>query len=774
MQAAADLREDFADDICFISLAPLSHPDLVLPTLAQIFGLKETPGWLPLEHLKAYLREKQLLLLLDNFEQVITAAPLLVALLQVCPALKMLVTSRARLRISGEFEFHVPPLALPDLHHLPDHANLLGYAAIALFVQRAQAIKPSFLLTAGNDRTIAEICLHLDGLPLALELAAARIKLLSPQALLARLSQRLQVLTDGVQDAPIRQQTLRNTIAWSYDLLDATEQRLFRRLAVFVGSCTLEAIEAICATLDEDNSVIPVLDGVISLLDKSLLQQIEREGGEPCLMMLETIREYAQEASASSGEMEDTRWAHAGYYLRMAEEAEPELIGPLQTVWLDRLEREHDNLRAAIQWLLEQEGTQEGREMAWRLGGALLQFWDVRGHWSEGWSFLEWALAAREGVAASEQAQMLRVAGRMALYRDDYERAEMLCEESLVLCRQLGDIQGIAHSLHLLAWAARERGNWTEANSLFEEALALRRRLGNKEDIAWSLFGLARVLFFSQGDLAKVLALLEEGLALCRGVGHKSGIAWALSYLGEGFLQQGETAQARLLLEESVALSREIGNRRSKAESLFVLGRVAKSLGDYAAARAYYEESLAIRREVGNNLSISSYLEGLADVVAARGDPAWAARLWGIAEALREAMRIPIPPVYCADYDRSVAAARAQLGETAFASAWAEGRTMTPEQALTAQGAATSLPSTPTEATSTAPAKTALAYPAGLTAREMEVLRLVAQGMTNPQIAERLILSLHTVNAHVRSIYTKLELNSRSALTRYAVEHHLL
>src|SRR5258708_1852641 len=252
LQAAAHVLEDFGDGVYFVSLAPVSQPDLVLPTLAQTFDLKETPDWLPLEHLKAYLREKQLLLLLDNFEQVIAVAPLLVALLQACPALKMLVTSRARLRVSGEHEFSVPPLALPDLHHLPEHAALLEYAAVALLLQRAQALKPDLQLTADNARTIAEICLRLDGLPLAIELAAARLKLLSPQALLARLTHPLPVLTGGVQDAPVRQQTLRNSLAWSYDLLTAQEKRLFRWLSVFVGGCTLEAAEAVCQAHHED------------------------------------------------------------------------------------------------------------------------------------------------------------------------------------------------------------------------------------------------------------------------------------------------------------------------------------------------------------------------------------------------------------------------------------------------------------------------------------------------------------------------------------------
>src|SRR6266567_2836174 len=346
LQVATDLLDDFADGVCFVPLAPISDPDLVVPTIAQALGIKEIGERLLLDLLKAYIQDKRLLLLLDNFEQVLPAVPELSNLLADCPQLKMLVTSRAVLHIRGEHEFPVPPLALPDLTHLPGSESLLQYAAVALFLQCVQAASPDFQVTPTNTRTIAEICVRLDGLPLAIELAAARSKLLPPQALLTRLAHRLQVLTSGARDAPVRQQTLRNTLAWSYDLLDAEEQRLFRRLSVFAGGCTLEAVEGLSTALGE----LPadVLDGVASLMDKSLLRQVEQEGQEPRLLMLATIREYALEALAASGEMESTRQAHAAYYLALAEQAELELGGPQQGAWLDRLEREHDNLREAL------------------------------------------------------------------------------------------------------------------------------------------------------------------------------------------------------------------------------------------------------------------------------------------------------------------------------------------------------------------------------------------------------------------------------------------
>src|SRR6266699_164416 len=357
LEVAAELLDDYPDGVCFVPLATISDPELVVPTIAQVLGIKEA-GEQPVANLlQASLQDKRLLLLLDNFEQVTAAAPRLADLLTTCPQLKILVTSRAVLHIRGEHEFPVPPLALPDLTHLPGSESLSQYAAVAFFLHCAQAVRPDFQLTPANTRTIAEICVRLDGLPLAIELAAPRIKLLSPQALLTRLGHRLQVLTSGAQDAPVRQQTLRNTLAWSYDLLDAEEQCLFRRLSVFVGGCTLEAVEGLSTTLGDTSA--DILDGVASLMDKSLLRQVEQEGEEPRLLMLATIREYGLEALTASGEMASTRRAHAVYYLRLAEDAETEIGGPQQAAWLDRLEREHDNLRAALLWSVEQAENEE-------------------------------------------------------------------------------------------------------------------------------------------------------------------------------------------------------------------------------------------------------------------------------------------------------------------------------------------------------------------------------------------------------------------------------
>jgi predicted ATPase/class 3 adenylate cyclase/DNA-binding CsgD family transcriptional regulator len=803
LQVAADVSELFSSGVFFVNLAPISDPALVVPTIAKTLAIREGSGQSLLERLTEELRQRQLLLLLDNFEQVVSSAEQVAALLTACPRLKVLVTSREVLHVRAEYEFPVPPLAFPDPDHLPDLAALAHHAAIALFLQRAQAVQPDFQLTEANARAVASLCARLDGLPLAIELAAARMKLFSPQALLARLGQPLSLLTSASRDVPARQQTLRNTIAWSYHLLDAREQQLFQRLSVFVGGCELSAIEAVSSVLGD--GAASVLEGVASLLDKSLLLQREQGQGEPRVQMLETVRAYGLEVLKASGEMEGTRQAHAEYYVRLAEEAEPELTGQAQGVWFERLEQELDNLRAALMWSLERGEAGQRVEMALRCASALRWFWDVRGYVSEGQTFLERALAERQGDAAPAQVKALNAAAYLAHTHSDDDRAEALCEKALACCQELGDKAGIARSLRLLgmiawrryhfasafsqteeslalfrevgdeeeaAWSLNNlaglfsyRGEYARALSLIEESLALFRASGNIQGSAWARGWLAALILITQSDQATGRALLEESLALCREVGHKEGMVRALGLLGQVALLQGDAVKARSLLEESLMLSREIG-QQTIAEVLIVLGRVADCLEDAPRARACYEESQAFAREIGPSDLLPPYLEGWADLAATQGDKAEAARLWGLAEILREAIGAPISPVEYASYERSVQALRTQLGEQAFATAWAQGRMMTLEQMLAAPGQAALSPSG--ERPSSSP------YPGGLTAREVEVLRVVAQGLTNEQVAERLVISPRTVDTHLTSIYGKIGVSSRAAATRYAIEHHLV
>src|SRR5438876_5052895 len=410
LHVAAELSDHFTDGISLVNLAPISDAELVVPTIAQTLGVKESPTRSMVEQLQAFLQEKQVLLVLDNFEQVVSAACILSDLLARCSHLKLLVTSREVLHLAAEHEFAVPPLSLPDLNHLPDLVTLSHYEAVALFIARAQALMPDFQVSNASAPAVAEICARLDGLPLAIELAAARIKLLPPPALLARLYQRLAVLTSGGRDAPARQQTLRKTIEWSYQLLDAGEQQLFRRLSVFVGGCTLQAIEAVCAALDTQPPAVPVLDGAASLLDKSLLRQTEQEAAEPRFAMLETIREYGRETLAASGEAEVAHQAHAAYSLVLAEAAELAWNGPQQEGWFARRAGGHDALRASMNWLLERGE----EEMALRLGTALWWFWYTQEHLHEGWNVLERALERSEGMAVPLRARALGATGSLA------------------------------------------------------------------------------------------------------------------------------------------------------------------------------------------------------------------------------------------------------------------------------------------------------------------------------------------------------------------------
>jgi predicted ATPase/class 3 adenylate cyclase/DNA-binding CsgD family transcriptional regulator len=799
---AAQLSDHFTDGIFFVNLAPISDAELVVPTIAQTLGAKESPTQSMVEQLQAFLQEKLLLLLLDNFEQVVSAAPQLSDLLARCSHLKLLVTSRAVLHLAAEHEFAVPPLSLPDLNSLPDLVTLSQYEAVALFIARAQALKPDFQLSNASAPAVAEICTRLDGLPLAIELAAARIKLLPPPALLARLGQRLAVLTSGVRDAPARHQTLRKTIDWSYQLLDADEQRLFRRLSVFVGGCTLEAIEAICAALDTQTPAVSVLDGVASLIDKSLLPQIEQEATEPRVAMLETIREYGREALEASGEAEVTHQAHAAYYLALAEAAEQAWNGPQQAVWFARLGKEHDNLRAAMNWLLERREAAR----ALRLGTALWWFWYAQEHLHEGWNVLERALERSEGVAVRLRARALWAAGSLAASLGHIERGEVLCQESLELFREIGDTQGMGDATFHLAHIAFARWDLAAARKQFEESLVFLREIGDKTLTAWALGALALVVLY-QGEYARVNPLAEQARAICREIGDTTGVtmslmtlaravfwqgdlvraqtlaeeglsrasetgstsaqALALALHGEIALAQGETTTARLRIEQSHTLWHKVGNQGMLASTRALLAKVLAVEGDHTAARTMYEESLL--RGLGI-VDIAPTVEGLAVVVAEQGETTWAVRLLAAAAALRGSLGAPLPHVCRANYEHFLAAARAQLGEQAFAVAWAEGGGMTWEQALTARGPVT----IPRETYPTPPAKSPPTAPFGLTAREVEVLRLLAQGLTDAQIAEQLVISPRTVNTHLKAIYGKIQVSSRSAATRYALDQHLI
>jgi predicted ATPase/DNA-binding CsgD family transcriptional regulator len=813
LHIATTLLDDFADGVYFVPLAPVRDPQFVIPAIARVLDVQQSAEQPLEERLVAALVGKQLLLVLDNFEQVVSVAPQLATLLEACRRLKLLVTSREVLRVRGEQEFLVPPLALPDLKGLPASKSLSEVEAVALFVQRTQAVKSDFRLTPANAQIVAEICVRLDGLPLALELATARLKLLSPQALLARLESRLQVLTRGTREASERQQTLHNTLQWSYDLLLPHEQHLFRGLAVFIGGWTLDAASAICTA--HENGLMDVEERLSSLIDKSLVRQFVQPDGDVRFRMFETIREYGLECLEQQGELESIREAHAAYYLALAEQIIPELDGPQQIERLAQLEREYDNLRAALKWALEQARLkQDGNELALRLCCALRRFWIVRCYWSEGQAFLEQALTASKGLTSSTGAMALWVESALTAKLNDYDRAEALARESLELSRALGDVSGISRAIYTLgAIAANNRSDYPEARALTEEALALARKgsdrvrvarallnlgeivsvqgeyaraqtlleealaiqrdLGNKDGIAWALVKLAWALIVSRGNQERARTLIEESLVLARALDARDILALCLIYSGHMALEQGDPLLAKAVLEESLVLSKEIGNLRDIVEIRCVLAKVALVQGDQAGARVYCEESLKGAWKVGNKDLLASSLERLACIVVVQGETAWAAQLWGVAETLRDGMGAPITPLERPFYEKMVAEARTQLGEQAFAAAWIQGKSMSPEQALAPTDAILPLPPV-TQQESLPLVCPSPAYPSELTGREVDVLGLVAQGFTNAQIADRLIISSHTVNSHVRSILSKLGLTSRSAIIHFAFEHHLV
>ena len=502
LAVAQELSDDFANGVCFVPLAPVSDPARVMAAIAQALGLWEARDLLLEEQVKAALRDRHLLLVLDNFEHLIEAALQLTSLLTSCPLLSILITSRAALHLSGEQEFPVPPLNVPDLKQLPEPETISQISAVRLFVLRVQSIQPTFQLTPANAPTIAAICARLDGLPLALELAAARSKLLPPQALLKRLSSRLDVLTGGARDAPSRQQTLRNTLQWSYDLLSAEEQRLFRWLSIFVGGCTFEAAEAVCRA---DSEQIPgLLDTVSSLLDKSLVQQAAREGEEPRLVMLETIREFGLECLQREGELEVAHQAHALYYLALAEQAVPHLLGPAQLLWFDRLERELDNLRTILR-AAPSEGETEV-EMALRLGSALQFFWLSRGYLREGRSMLEQLLAYAGTIAASIRLKALIALGTFMMFQSEAHGLEQIADEALALAQELGDQWNRTGALIVRAGAMMlVRHDYAAAQVCLEEVLTSAQALGDHFALGTAFLNLGSVALYQQ-DYPRAIA----------------------------------------------------------------------------------------------------------------------------------------------------------------------------------------------------------------------------------------------------------------------------
>ena len=759
---AKGVGDAFADGVVFVALASIADPDLVPATIGRALGLPDRGTGPLLVRLMAILREKSLLLVLDNFEHVLAAAPAVAELLAACPTLIVLATSRAPLHIRGEQEFPVPPLPVPDLDQPATPAALLRSPSVALFCARARDVRPDFVLTDEAALAVAAICRRLDGLPLALELAAARTKLLPPPALLARLGRRLPLLTGGPRDAPARQQTLRDTIAWSYDLLTEKEQRLFRCLAVFAGGCTLELAEAVCNPAGDLG--LDLLEGVTSLLEKSMLRQSEGPEGEPRVAMLETIREYALDRLAAHGEEEALRARHAAVFFALAEEAEPRHFTSERPAWHRRLAAEHDNLRAALGWARDQGDV----EMWLRLAGALAWFWVPRGDFAEGRAWLDGALAAGTEATPAARARALRGAALLAAYTGDYVAVRPLLEEAIALAPTVGDVRTQARSLATLCLSAALAGDAVAVATTGERALGLGRALGDVWVVGQALWSIA-LMDWREGRLETARRRADEGLALARATGDGWYASGYLMHLGRIAAMEGDLTTARAHIEAVLAWRRDEGQAWYIGHALVALGDVEIRAGVHAAAADYLAEALTLFREMGGRPEIALCLVHLARLQVARDRPAEAARLIGAAEAVAGVSGADLAFLSRPDYDAVAMALRAALSESERSAAWAAGRALAFDAAVAEALAVCAAVAPPVSGPSSD-----AAGPGDLTARELEVLRLVAAGHANKEIATLLGLSLRTVETHLTSIYAKIGARGRADAVAFALRHGII
>jgi predicted ATPase len=684
LEAAGGLLPQFPDGTWLVELASLAEPALLPQTVANTLGLREVPGVSITAVLLDHLRPRQILLLLDNCEHLIQAcAELVEKMLSACPSLKVLATSREALSIAGESAYLVPALSLPGAAQTRPDEILAQSEAVRVFVERAAEALPGFELTDDNALVVAQVCRQLDGIPLAIELAAARVKVLDVEQIADRLSDRFSLLRGGSRTALPRHRTLQGLMDWSYDLLSEPERVLLQRLAVFAGGWTLEAAEAVGAgQLLADGDV---LERLTQLASKSLVVVDRPSGAAPRYHLLETIRQYALARLVVSGEADAVRQRHAAYYLALCEAGMPAPDQKAQPAWLDQIETEHDNVRAALTWAQSAAG---GAELGLRLAVAMHGFWAGHGFWSEARAWLATALAQADVEAPQDRqswAWALARASSFAGLQGDYTAAQKYLARSLTLFQELGDRQESARALELLGWVAREQGDIATARLRLEESLALNRELGHKSRIPWVLNTLGEVAVV-QEDVAWAIPLLEEGLALFRAQEVREGIAWSLNHLGHVAQLQGQFARARQLHEDSLPFFRvsaadNLGNL-GVACAFQGLGETALAQGSATSAATHLCNALVMFRDLGDRAGMSWCLSGLAGAAALDEEPERAARLWGAAEALRLSIGTRNAPAARATRERLMAAAREQLGEAAFDAAWAEGQAIKPEQAI--------------------------------------------------------------------------------------------
>ena len=678
LQVASELLHQFEGRVYFVALASITDPAMVPMAIEESLGIHQTGGRPVMNLLKDYFRDldpSPVLLLLDNFEHILAASSMVVELLDSSAALKVLVTSRAPLRVYGEHEFPVPPLPLPDSQEMDSLEALLANPAVALFSQRAAAVRPDFVITAENAPAVAAICSRVDGLPLAIELAAAHIKMLPPSAVLTRLESRLHLLTTGPRDAPERHQTLRKTIDWSYDLLNGSEQKLLRRLAVFAGGCTLEAAEAVCDTgKDLGAEIFHVMS---SLLDKSLVQQTEQGEGEPRFGMLETIREYCLERLSDSGEEQATRRSHAAYCLVLGEEGNPDLNETERAGWLARCDIEHDNFSAALDWLAQSSN------VAWsfRLCIALFRFWERREHLAEGRARLESLLRMSGSGFARERANVLVYLSTFATVQRDFPAAAGFAERGISIYQKLGDQWGIAVAMNAQAIIAWDRQDHPAAQIHFDESLARWRALGDKVAIARCLHTFANFVR-GRGDYARARTLLEEAGRIFETLGDRSGAAWSLNQRGDIAREEGDVAGARELYQRALSAFREAHDQWGVARSLTDLAQIACDERDHVTAHAAYREALSLFVNLGHKRGIARDLEGFACSALAQRDPARALAIAGAAAHLRQWIGAPLMPAEQAKLDEKLQPAWTSMNEADSKAAYARGWAMSLDNAI--------------------------------------------------------------------------------------------
>jgi non-specific serine/threonine protein kinase len=788
LAVAGELVSEYPDGVWLVELASLADPALVAGAVAQALGLWEEPSRPVLAVLADQLHERCLLLVLDNCEHLVGAcAELAEALLRTCPHLRILATSRETLEVPGEATYRVPSLAVPDLAHLPDLQQLAAYEAVALFLQRAQSRQPGFTLQAQNARAVASVCVRLDGMPLAIELAAARVGSLPVDIIVARLDDRFKLLTGGPRTALPRQQTLRATLDWSYDLLSGTERVLFRRLAVFAGGWTLEAAEGICAGYGIDQG--DVLDLLTGLVDKSLVVA-EGQVSVARYRFLETIRQYAAAKLDGAGEAARVRNCHRDWYVALAEQAEPELIGPAQVAWLEHLESMHDNLRAALEQSLDTDPA-----LGVQLVGCLWRFWGERDYLDEGRRRLRQALgrvprsspcaamATRDveehtisisGYNANRHmARALVGAGLLADFQGDSSEAKMLLEAGLALYRQIGDNQATAMALRALGGCLLRAGTATErVQGILQESLDLARGIGDQRRIGAAIVGLGHLAARERayGDARN---LIEEGLALFRAVGDTRSVGTALWALGWLALERQDLDEAAQRFQEGWTIAQRHASKQGIGFALFGLAMAARAYGDLARARQLLAKSVYLFKETGNP-SLYETMGSLGEVAVQLGDYSRGVQLMA-AGTMGPPQYGPLSTLLHAVMDpgrqASVMAARSALGKVMFGEAWAAGQAMTLEQAISCVRAVEAF-SPSTTAHRTAPPRHTHGSP--LTSREREVAALVARGLTNRQIATLLVVTEGTAASHVEHIRTKLGFHSRAQIAAWAIENKMV